>query len=229
MSARPKKKQRGPTWFEVGFGAFLSVILGVALGAAYLVNKPVTKVTAIPKDAPASAVYYIEGERDFNKGPDVDELRKTFLAGGSVSVSEGELNLFLSDVGKPASSDDSQKPADKPQAPSGFITPGTLNARMKDGKIQFASMVTITVLTVSVPVLVQSTGTFSKHGSIYAFDPESFYVGGCPMQRFLFLRDWVEGSLLFAQPAPSDLAAAWSKLVGVSIDSSGLQLKGPQG
>jgi hypothetical protein len=229
MISRSKKKQRGPTWFEVGFGAFLSVILGLALGAAYMVNRPVTKVTAIPKDAPAGAIYYIEGERDFNKEPEIDEMRKTFLTGGSVSVSEGELNEFLGEMGKLASSDDSQKAADKAPPPSGFVTPGTLNARMKDGKITLASTVTFTVLTVSVPIIVQATGTFSKHGSSFGFDPETFYVGGCPMMRFLFLRDWAQSKLLFAQAVPGDLAAAWSKLVGVSIDSSGLQLKGPQG
>jgi hypothetical protein len=228
MSARKKKNQKGPSWFEVGFGAFLSVILGVVLGAAYLVNKPVTKVTSLPKDQPAGAVYLIEGEHDFNKDSEIDEAKKSFLAGGSVSISEGELNEFLGDANKPA---DSSKPADKapPPAPPGLITPGALNVRMKDGKIQFSTTVTITALTVSVPLVVQATGTFSKHGSAFGFDPESFYVGGCPMQRFLFLRDWVEAKLLFAQPVPDDLAAAWSKLVAVSIDSSGLQLKGPQG
>jgi hypothetical protein len=49
------------------------------------------------------------------------------------------------------------------------------------------------------------------------------------MQRFLVLRDWAQGKLLFSRPIPDDLATAWSKLVDVSIDSSGLQLKGPQG
>jgi hypothetical protein len=230
MSARSKKKQKGPSWFEVGFGAFLSVILGIALGAAYLVNKPVTKVTAIPKDPPAGAVYLIEGAHDFNKDSEIDEAKKTFLAGGSVSISEGELNEFLGDVGKPSSSGDSAKPAGPaPAAPAGLITPGDLNVRMKDGKIQFSSTVTITALTVSIPLIVQATGTFSKHGSAFAFDPETFYVGGCPMQRFLVLRDWAQGKLLFSRPIPDDLATAWSKLVDVSIDSSGLQLKGPQG
>jgi hypothetical protein len=38
----------------------------------------------------------------------------------------------------------------------------------------------------------------------------------------------VQNKLLFAQPVPADLAAAWSKLVDVSIDSAGLVLKGPQ-
>jgi hypothetical protein len=229
MSARSKKKQKGPSWFEVGLGAFLSIVLGVALGAAYLVNKPVVKVTSLPKDPAAGTIYYIEGARDFNKDTEIDEAKKTFLAGGSVSVTEGELNEYLGAAGKPASSGDSAKPADKAAAPAGLITPGPLNARIKDGKIQFASTVTFTALTVSIPVIVQATGTFSKHGSTFSFDPETFYVGGCPMQRFLFLRDWAQSKLLFAQPIPDDLAAAWSKLVDVSIDSSGLQLKGPQG
>ena len=185
-----------------------------------------TKVTSIPKDAPAGAIYLIEGAHDFNKDSEIEEAKKTFLAGGSVSISEGELNQYLGDLGKPA---DSSKPADKPAAPAGLVSPGPLNVRMKDGKIQFSSTVTISALTVSIPLIVQATGSFSKHGTAFAFDPETFYVGGCPMQRFLFLRDWVEAKLLFPQAVPEDLAAAWSKLVDVSIDSSGLQLKGPQG
>ena len=86
MSARKKKNQKGPSWFEVGLGAFLSIILGVVAGAAYLVNKPVTKVTEIPKDPPAGAVYLIEGAHDFNKDSEIDEAKKSFLAGGSVSI-----------------------------------------------------------------------------------------------------------------------------------------------
>jgi hypothetical protein len=33
--------------------------------------------------------------------------------------------------------------------------------------------------------------------------------------------------LLFSQPAPDDLAAAWSKLSDVSIEGSTLRLKAP--
>jgi len=52
-------------------------------------------------------------------------------------------------------------------------------------------------------------------------------VGGCPMQRMLFFRGLILRKLLFGQPAPDDLAAAWSKLVDVSIDGSKLKLKAP--
>ena len=48
------------------------------------------------------------------------------------------------------------------------------------------------------------------------------------MQRLLFIKDWALGKLLFAQPVPDDLAAAWSKLVDVSVEGTGLRLKGPQ-
>jgi hypothetical protein len=228
MSAKSKKIAKGPSWFEVGLGAFLSIILGTALGAAYLVFKPVSKVTAIPKDATSGAVYYIEGVHDYSKDTAQDDIRKSFLAGETVTVSEGMLNGFLGDLGKPSTpptTDTSKQPAAPPPKP---IDTSALNARMHDGKIQFADTVTINVLGVSLSVIVQETGTFSKHGSAFGFDPETFYVGGCPMQRFLFLRDYVQNKLLFTQPPPDDLAAAWSKLVDVSVDSSGLVLKGPQ-
>jgi hypothetical protein len=232
MSAKRGKKDKGPSWLEVGLGAVLSIILGVALGVVFLVLKPVSKVTAIPKDAPAGAVYYIEGARDFNKTTEVDEIRKSFLAGGSVSITEGELNVILGDAtSPPAPAADAAAPAaaKPPPGPQKLFAPGPLNARIHDGKIQFADTATISALGVDVSVIVQATGTFSKHGSTFAFDPESFYVGGCPMQRLLFVKDWALAKLLFAQPVPDDLAAAWSKLVDVSVDSTGLQLKGPQG
>jgi hypothetical protein len=231
MSAKNKKLQKGPSWFEVGLGAFLSILLGLALGAAYLVSKPVAKVAAIPKDAPAGAVYYLEGETEFNKSADVAALRKSFVDGESVSVTEGELNALIGDLFPSATpaAPDASKPADKPPADQKLITPGLLNARIRDGKVQFANPIGYNILGITGTIVVQASGTFSRHGSTFAFDPEVFYVGGCPMQRLLFLRGWVQGKLLFAQQVPDDLAAAWSKLADVSVDGSTLRLKGPQG
>jgi hypothetical protein len=228
MSAKRKKNVKGPSWLEVGLGAFLSIILGTALGAAFLVFKPVSKVTAIPKDPPSGAIYYIEGKQDFSRDSSADDIKKSFLAGQTVTVNEGMLNGFLADLGKPSTpaATDASKPA-APPPPKPFDT-SALNARMFEGKIQFADTVTINVLGVTLSVIVQETGTFSKHGSTFGFDADTFYVGGCPMQRFIFLRGYVQNKLLFNQPVPDDLAAAWSKLVDVQIDSSGLVLKGPQ-
>lgn len=209
--------------FEVGLGAVLAVVLGVLLGAAYLVTRPVLKVKEIPKDAPSSAVYFIEGSRDFDKTVDVSEKRKAFDGGESVDVTEGEINVFLSGLEKPAG-----KPADKgaPADPK-MLDASSFNTRLHNGKIQLADTVTLNAYGISEAVIVQATGTFEKHGSEFEFVPDEFYVGGCPVQRLPFVKDWLLSKLLFTQAVPDDLATAWQKLAEVQIDGSTLRLKMP--
>jgi hypothetical protein len=232
MLKKNTKAQRGPTWFEVGLGAFLSVALGAVLGAAYMVSRPVLKVTAIPKDAPASAIYYIEGSRGSANSSSIAEKRKSFVGGESISVEEGELNALIGSVSqpeapKPKAAKPGEKPPPPPPANQRMIDAGTLNARMHGGKIQFGDTVTFNVYGFSFSVIVQATGTFTRRASGFEFDPESSYVGGCPVQRLLFVRGFAMKKLLFAQPAPDDLAAAWAKLADVSIEGSTLRLKMP--
>jgi hypothetical protein len=226
MLKKYNAEKAGPSWTEVILGAILAVILGVAVGAVYMISKPVAKVTAIPKDAPAGAVYYIEGTTTFNR-TGLDELRKSFLAGETVTLSEGDINAFLSSISKPSAP--APNPADKgaPPASSKMIDPGPLNARIHDGKLQLADTVALSAYGASTTVIVQATGTFVKDGSRFVFDPETIYVGGCPVQRLLFLKGWILGKTLLGQEIPADFAAAWSKLTDVSIEGSKLRLKAP--
>jgi hypothetical protein len=230
MLKKVKKSQSGPSWFEVILGAVLSAALGVVLGAAYMINKPVVKVASTPKDAAAGAVYLIEGTKSLNSSG-VNEKRRAFVGGQSIEVDEGEVNSFLSGLAKPSSPPPAAaKPGDKspPPAPEQKIVDlSSLNALIRNGRIQFSDTATVTLLGVSVPIIVQASGTFAKSGSQFEFDPDTIYVGGCPMQRMLFVRGWILKKLLFAQPLPSDVAAAWSKLADVSIDGSKLRLKAP--
>jgi hypothetical protein len=225
MSAK-KKVQKGPSWLEVGLGAFLSVVLGVILGAAYMVAKPVVKVAALPKEPAAGTLYYIEGSRDFSKDAMVKEKRKSFVDGESVSLTEGELNLLLGSLSAPDGSA-APKPSDKPSEKP--IEISALNGRLHDGRIQLSDVISYNILSVTGTIVVQADGTLTRHGAAFVFDPDQVYVGGCPVQRFLFLRGWIESKLLFPRPAPDDVAAAWSKLLDVTIEGSTLHLKGPQG
>jgi hypothetical protein len=229
MLKKNNLKQKGPSWFEVGLGAFLSVILGIALGAAYLVAKPVGKVTAIPKDAPAGAVYYIEGATDLNRST-LGAKRKSFTGGESVVVDEGELNAFFASLKPAVAAPPAPKPGDKnpPPAPDAktFDT-SALNARIREGRIQFGDTVSFNVFGISGSFVVQSVGTFVKRGPIFEFDPDTFMVGGCPMERLIFIRGWVMKQLLFNHPEPDDVASAWGRLVDVSIDGNKLRLKMP--
>jgi len=233
MSAR-RKVQKGPSWLEVGLGAFLAVLLGIVLGAAYLVERPVAKVTTIPKDAPTDAIFYIEGSRD-SSGV-VEQKRKEFVDGQTVSVSEGELNGFISSYSKvsapPPPPPPAAKPGDKaaPPAPSAdlkMLDVGLLNARITGGKLQLGTSVTVNLFGFSNSVFVQATGTFSRHGSGFEFDPERFYIGGCPMMRLLFVKDYTLKKLLYAQPPPADVVASWAKLSDVSISGTSMTLKMP--
>jgi hypothetical protein len=229
MLRKKKKALKGPSWIEVILGAILSVMLGVVLGAALLVTKTVSNVTSIPKDAPSGAVYYIEGRKDMNR-LEVLGKRKAFVAGESVDVTEGELNALLASSGKPSSSGAAKtKPGDKPPEPADvkMIDPSTLNVRIRDGRIQFSDTVTLSALGVTTSVIVQASGVFTRTGSGYEFDPDVIYVGGCPAQRLLIVRSMILKKLLFTEPVPDDVAAAWSKLVDVSIDGTRLRMKAP--
>jgi hypothetical protein len=223
MSA--KKTQRGPSLFEVALGAALSVALGCAVGAALLLIKPVLKVKEIPKDAPANAVYYIEGNRDFNRTAEVTDKRKAFAGGESVDLSEGELNVLFSAIGsKPAAG--APKPGEKPPEPRAIDLSG-LNARIHDGRLQLADTLTVSLFGATGTFIVQASGAFEKGASGFEFVPDVFYVGGCPMQRLPIIKDILLKKFLLGQPVPDDLVAAWPKLAAVSIEGSTLRLKMP--
>lgn len=225
MSAKIKAL-RAPTMIEVGLGALLSVLLGVVLGAAYLVLKPVVKAKEVPKDPPSGTVYFIEGSRDFSRTEDAEAMRKTFAGGESVSFGEGELNALLGASDKPDSSPSKpDKGAPPPEAKA--IDVGTLNARIHAGKIQFADTVSFNVFGITGSVIVQAVGEFDKSGSGFEFVPDSIYVGGCPVERLPVIKGLVLRKLLFSRPVPDDIAAAWPKLVNVSIDDSTMHLRMP--
>jgi len=231
MLTKVKNKQKGPSWFEVGLGAVLSILLGAVLGAALLVFKPVQAVKEVPKDPPAGAVYYIEGNRDFNKTVEANSKRTAFAAGQSAAVDEGELNVLLGTYVKASTAPAAATPVkagDKPPAPEAkSFDPGPLNARIRAGKIQFANTVSFNVLGYGGSVIVQTSGDFKRRGSVFEYDPDVIYVGGCPVQRFIFVRDWILKKLLFTQPMPGDIAASWPKLADITIDETTLRLRMP--
>ena len=228
MSAA-QRLTRGPSWGEVIFGAVLSAALGIVVGAFYLAIKPVKRLGELPKDAPPGSVAYVEGVRGYYTSAAVEAKRRAFAAGGSVLVDEAEINVLLSGPMKPPPAPLPanmlvQPPA--PPAPKEFER-SPLNVRISDGTIQFASTYTVNESWISYSVIVQARGTFAKVGSTFAFVPDVFYVGCCPLQRIPYVREWVMNRLLFTEPIPDDVAEAWSKLADVSIEGSKLRLKMP--
>ena len=229
MSASTQRLRRGPSWFEVSLGALLSVALGIVLGAIYLATRPVKKVGDVPKDAPPGSVFYVEGVRGYYGITGVDAKRRAFVKGESMTVDEAELNVLLS--GPP-------KPPPAPLPPNTLVQPPPppppkefeklpLNARIYDGKIQFAQVYAYNENGFNGTYIVQARGTFVKVGPTFQFVPDEFYAGCCPLQRIPYIREWLMRKILFTDPVPDDIAAAWSKLSDVTIEGSKMRLKMP--
>jgi hypothetical protein len=236
MSKKVDRALHGPSWLEVIFGAVLSIVLGVVLGAVLLSLRPVTKVKELPKEADRDpkTLYYIEGSKDVTKGRQAAAKRKAFAEGQSVTVTEDELNALAATVVPPVA-----KPAEKPKAPSPadknapapasekMVATSTANFRINDGRLQIGVPVTLNVLGLDRTVTVHTRGTFAKSGDVFVFEPETFYVGSCPLQRFPFLVNYVRDKIVAAQEIPEDIKTAWAKLAAVSIEGNTLKLTMP--
>ena len=220
----------GPSLTEVILGATLSVALGVALGVLHLMLTPVVTVKQIPKDAVAHAVYYIPGTRGGTSASLVDTKRKAFIAGGSVTVSEDELNILVSSMpaaapAKPKAAAPGSKAA--ALATAGFFAPGAPNFRLRGGEMQVAVPVKLSAFGLEHTVHAQTRGTFVKHDESFVFDPTKLWIGACPVDRLPGMTRFVTRKILLARPVPTDIALAWDKLADVAIVGSSLKLTMP--
>jgi len=233
FSRKIDKAKYGPGWGEVIFGAALSLVLGAALALGYLVVKPVQALKSLPKDQPPGAVYYIEGASGADNGKQWMRKKELFTEGTSVTLNDDELNAWIASETAPQlppAPAPGQKPAAKaPAAPTAIIELGTPNFRVHDGRLQIGSRSTLNLSWwgVKETIFVQADGRFAKEGGTFAFVPEQFYIGSCPLHRLPGLGAFVFDRLIAKVKVPDDIAAAWKKLADVSIDDHTLKLTMP--
>jgi hypothetical protein len=231
MSKKIDRALHGPSWTEVILGAVLSLLLGVVIGAALLVLKPVVTGKNIPakeSDRDPTAVYYVEGSRDSNKARQALAKRKAFVAGQPVTVTEDEINSLVTPAAPAlAAAPNAKKGAEKaapPATPEETLAKGPPNVRLHDGVLQVGVPVTLNVLGFSQKLIVQARGGFEKQDNAVVFDPSTIYLGSCPVQRLPFLSGWVRNKVLAPQLMPDDVAAAWAKVSEATIEGNTLKL-----
>lgn len=230
MSKKIDRALYGPSWFEVIFGAFLSVVIGVVLAAAYLVTKPVTTVKELPKEPVAGMVYFIEGSKDATKGRSWVAKRQQLVAGMSVQVTEEEINAAIAGVNAPAPKKPGAKteePAPEAEAKPGHLAAGAPNFRIRDGEVQISVPVTVNTLELGLNLLVQARGGFEKQGDRFVFAPKTLLVGSCPVEKLPGVAGFALRQFLGAQAIPEDIAGAWAKLANVSVEGALLKLEAP--
>lgn len=229
MSKKVDRAVHGPGWGEVILGAFLSLALGVVLGATFLIAKPVAQVKELPKEEERNpnTVYYVEGSRDSSKARQALLKRKAFVEGQSVSITEDEINsLVPAAKAALAAAPGGEKKGDQaePSSDGEAFSVGMANFRVRDGKVQVGAPVTLNVMGVVQKIVVQARGTIVKRGDMFVFDPSEIYLGSCPVQRLPFLVGYVEKKFLAAQTIPEDIATAWRSLTDVSVEGNVVKL-----
>ncbi len=225
-TSKVDRSKYGPGMGEVVLGAVLSLILGAMVALGILISRPALTVKEIPKDRPLGAVYYIEGTKGGDAGKQWMRKRQLLTEGTTVSLNEDELNLWIGTVAgvRAAAAGAGQKAASAP-----LIELGTPNFRIRNGAMQVASPCTVNLdwFSIKFPVLVQVIGHFAKRGDAFVLTPDQFYVGSCPLHKVPVLGELLYQVLVMKEKAPPEIAAAWKKLAGVSIDGNTLKLTMP--
>lgn len=229
-TSKVDRSKYGPGLGEVVLGAALSLALGAVLAMGVLVARPAQLVREMPKERAVGTVYYLEGSRNMDSGKQWLRKRQLFSEGSSVSLNEDELNLWISSSTGAAP----VKPAGTPKLAQGapstaLLELGTPNFRINDSSLQIASqcMLNLDWLGIRLPVVVQVVGHFVKHGDTFSLAMDQLYVGSCALHKVPVVGALVYDELRAKEKAPSDLAAAWKKLTGVSIEAKTLKLTMP--
>ena len=222
------KDSHGPSWTEVILGAALSVVLGAALAAVFLVLKPVTKAKELPKEPAANMVYYLEGSVDASKARQAVLKQNSFAQGRSVVVTEDELNALVAPAAPaaPAKGKAAAEPAPA-AASAGAVSFGAPNFRIRKGEMQIAVPMHLGVAGLDVNVVVQARGGFARSGDTFVFAPNEVYVGSCPVQRLPIAEGYVMKKILASKELPDGVVAAWGKLSDITLDGSNLRLTVP--
>jgi hypothetical protein len=232
-----KKAKYGPGLGEVMLGAVLSMVFGAALAVIYLVVTPVQVVKQLPKMSEAGVVYYVEGSRDADHGKQWLRKKQLFVAGSSVTVNEDELNAWITAGTAPSPALAPKKPAPRskgaqpapPPSPISLWQNDAPNFHIRNGVLQIGckGVLNLDLVDFSLPLVTQVSGRFVKQGDGFAFAADRFYIGSFPLHKLRWIDSYLLGYLLEKAPKPEDIAAAWKKLINVTIEGDTLELSMP--
>lgn len=232
ISNKVDKSKYGPSMFEIGLGATLSVVLGAALATGILVAKPARAVKQLPKEEQreAGVIYYLEGAKDYRRSQQWRQKKQQLIESRSITVSEDEINAWLTSGASPAAPSPA-KPGEEASDVNGapLIGVGTPNFRIRDDTLQVSVQCSFNIglLGIKHPLTLLATGRFEKNGDTFAFVPDKYFFGSCAGHRL-----WGLGGILLKfftsqLKVSEDIVPAWKKLAGVAVEGSALKLTMP--
>lgn len=233
----------GPSVFEVTFGAILSALLGAVLAIGFMILKPVEVAKDQPKEEERvqGAVYFLEGNVDPGRSRQWIRKRQMLMEGtpGEIAFSEEELNAWFSSGIPPKAKKPAPRPAAKAAA-SGKAAPAqppseelnllvleTPNVRIRDSVFQVGVPGSLNLLTFSLPVVLQSQGTFEKVDEMWMFKPSAIHLGSMPLHRIPGFTDQLVKRLMTSSLIPEDALASWKRVEQVVVDGKALKITFP--
>lgn len=216
-----KQQQRalyGPGWVEVILGVGLSLLVGVILGAIWLVFKPVVVAKELSTTAAPGSVFYYPGATNANAARTWMRKKQILAEGqaGEFVLTEEELNAWAADTMKSSA----------PDATS-TVAPSQINFRIADGILQIATPVSVDLLGLSLPVIIQARGDFEKQDDVFTFVPREMYLGSLATHRIPGLAERTLRYITQVHPFPQDVTDGWKKLAAVSVEGKQLRLTLP--
>jgi len=220
IQAKIDRERFGPSLFEVTLGAALSITLGVLLAAGYLVFTPVKMLKAEPKEGELGRheVVYIEGTKSTARSGQWMRKRQLLLEGqaAEIAIVEDELNAWIADGVRPATSADAPAPA--------FLQPTAVNFRIREGVIQVGVPASLNAFGYTKPVIFQMRGGFEQRGDRFEFVPSESYLGSLSLHRIPAAENFLIGALARTQSAAEDVAAAWDRVSAVGVEGNTLRV-----
>lgn len=233
-----EKALYGPSTIEVAIGAVLGLLLGVAAAAVFLVFKPVQLAKEKPKEPEKGVVYYWTGRADANKARAWQEKFAAFEKGGTVMLTEDELNAWATSISgaavKPAAKPETKpaKPAEKPKtdekgasadaaaasSDSEFVSASGLNFRLEDGRLHLGARVTLNYYGLGKEVVLQAKGGFARSGDSFVFQPDEVYLGSCPVSSIPGVTGALTKALVAKAKVSDEFRAAWMKITDLSVE-----------
>jgi hypothetical protein len=112
-------------------------------------------------------------------------------------------------------------------ADGGMLTMGEPNFRFHAGAVQIVVPLALNLFGLQQEITVVAKGAFVKKRDAFTFEPQTLYLGSCPVQRLPVLREYVANKVRASRPVPEDVAAAWPKLAAVTVEGNVLKLTMP--
>lgn len=199
----------GPGIFEILFGAFASLVVGVVLAFLWLVSSGETVNNPAVEGARVNPVPFVAGDTTIVNRRQWEAKLQAFLEGqsGQLAFSESELNAW------------SESTAPGMEVPSdSFVKTGRLNFRISDGLLQVSTPTTVRLLGGTVSGQLQSRGAFINTEAGLRFEPRETYFGSLALHRFPNVHRWLLARVSRQPLVPEDVLGGWTRVSQATVE-----------